>query len=274
VIFEDRYSTATEREIIMDKDVFDYIEEGDERPTNRSGMVWNVLTALVLLTAVVVGVIFVIVLINPNVGFNPFPPPEMPIRAAMDTPTPTPKSVLPPTWTPTASPIPVIPNTPVPTNTPLPTQEEPVEGEGDSESGSGGDVDVLGDMPVVLHDGSPQYIPATSFHPNSGCEWMGVAGQVIDVNGAPVQGLIVEVGGTLAGENIGNPTVLQATGLATAYGEAGFEVKLADEPIDSSGSIWIQVLDQAGLPLSEQISFFTFDDCDKNLIVIYFKQIR
>jgi hypothetical protein len=270
VIFDDHNSTATERENIMNKDVFDYIEEGeDERSQNRSGIVWNILTVLVLLTVVCAGVVFLVVLINPNVGINPFPPPIMPVRVALDTPTPTPKSVLPPTWTPTASPLPVDTSTPVPTSTPLATQEE----QGGSDSGSGG-VDILGDMPVVLHDGSPQYIPATSFHPNYGCNWMGVAGQVIDVNGAPVQGLIVEVGGTLGGKKIGSPTVLQATGLATAYGEAGFEVKLSDTPIESSGSVWIQVLDQAGLPLSERISFFTFDDCDKNLIIIYFKQIR
>lgn len=254
----------------MDKDVFDYIEEGEAAPS-RSGMVWNVLTVLVLLTAVLIGVIFLIVFVKPNIGVNPFPPPEMPVRIVLDTPTPTPKSVLPPTWTPTASPVPVETSTPVPTSTPLPTQEEVLENEGDEEDADEG---FTGDFPVVLHDGSPQYIPATSFHPDVGCNWMGVAGQVIDVNGAPVQGLIVEVGGSLDGENIGNPTVLQATGLATAYGEAGFEVKLADEPIESLGSVWIQVLDQAGLPLSERISFFTFDDCEKNLIIIYFKQIR
>ena len=259
----------------MERDVFDYIEEGDDgRPQNRSGMVWNILTVLVLLAAVVVGVVFLVVLINPTVGINPFPPPSMPVRVALDTPTPTPKSVLPPTWTPTASPLPVNTSTPVPTNTPLPTQDEQSGNQGESDSGSGGDVEILGDMPVALHDGSPQYIPVTSFHPDFGCDWMGVAGQVIDVNGAPVQGLIVEVGGKLGGKNIGNPTVLQATGLATAYGEGGFEVKLSDTPIDSSGSVWIQVLDQTGLPLSEQISFFTFEDCDKNLIIIYFKQIR
>jgi hypothetical protein len=257
----------------MDKDVFDYIEEGEAAPS-RSGVVWNVLTVLVLLTAVIVGVVFLIVFVKPNIGINPFPPPEIPVRIALDTPTPTPKSVLPPTWTPTASPVPLKTSTPVPTSTPLPTQEDAVvtQAEEDTESGDGGEID--GDFPVVLHDGSPQYIPATSFHPDVGCNWMGVAGQVIDVNGAPVQGLIVEVGGNLDGENIGNPTILQATGLATAYGEAGFEVKLADEPIESFGSVWIQVLDQAGLPISEKISFFTFDDCERNLIIIYFKQIR
>lgn len=254
----------------MQKDVFDYIEEeGEQKPPDRSALVWNILTILVLLTIVCVGLVFITVLINPQVGFNPFPPPTMPVRAALNTPTATPKSILPPTWTPTASLVPTMTNTPAPADTPLPTQEELVVVEDDPDNQV-----ILGDMPVVLHDGSPQYIPATSFHPDLGCNWMGVAGQVIDLNGSPVQGLIVEVGGTLGGERIGNPTILQATGLATAYGDAGYEVKLADEPVESNGSLWVQVLDQAGLPLSEKIYFYTFSDCDQNLIVIYFKQVR
>jgi hypothetical protein len=58
----------------MEKDVFDYIDEEDEtKPPDRSGMVWNILTILVLLTTVCVGILFVTVLINPSAGFNPFP---------------------------------------------------------------------------------------------------------------------------------------------------------------------------------------------------------
>jgi hypothetical protein len=64
------------------------------------------------------------------------------------------------------------------------------------------------------------------------------------------------------------------TGLATAFGPAGYEVKLADKPIDSNGTIWIRVIDQAGLPLSEKIPFYTYADCQQNLIIIYFQQIR
>jgi hypothetical protein len=254
----------------MEKDVFDYIDEETEtKPPDRSGMVWNILTILVLLTTVCVGILFITIFINPNAGFNPFPPPPIPERMELPTPTPTPKSVLPPTWTPVASLTPTQANTQTPVNTPIPTEEGQTGG-GEEE----GEQEILGDMPVVLHEGSPQYIPATSFHPDLGCNWMGVAGQVIDINGAPVQGLIIEVGGTLGGRNIGNPTILQATGLATAYGEAGYEVKLADQPVDTNGTLWIQVLDQAALPLSEKIYFYTFKDCQKNLVIIYFKQIR
>ncbi len=257
----------------MEKDVFDYVDDDEEEsePIDRSALVWNILTVVVLLTTVCVGVLFLLVFVNPNIGFNPFPPPTLPVITELDTPTPTPKDVLPPTWTPTVTPLPTATNTPEPTKTTAPTQENQAENNNPPE---GGNEQELGDMPVVLHEGSPQYIPATSFHPDLGCNWLGVAGQVIDINGAPVQGLIVELGGTLAGENIGSPTVLQATGLARAYGDAGYEMKLADGPINSSGSLWIQVLDQAGLPLSEKIYFYTFDDCQKNLIIIYFKQVQ
>jgi len=248
----------------MNKDVFDYIDD-EETPKkgNRITVIWNILTVLVLLTTVCVGVLFLVVFINPNMGFNPFPPPSLPVRIELDTPTPTVKSVLPPTWTPAAptdvppTKAPIILDTP----TPFPTQ---------SDDGDNGNID--GDMPVVLHDGSPQYISSGAWHP--GCDWMGVAGQVVDLEGASVVGLIIELGGMLDGKQIGNPTILTSTGLATGYGPGGYEIKLADEPIESTGSLWIQVLDQAGLPLSDKVYLDTFTDCEKNLIIVYFKQIR
>jgi hypothetical protein len=253
----------------MEKDVFDYIDEEDgSKAPDRSGLVWNLLTILVLLTTLVIAGLFIALFINPNMSINPFPPPTMPVRLALDTPTSTPVSVLPPTWTPAFNPTATQVNLPEPTQMPVPTEE--VQEDLEEEE----DLVVYGDMPVVLHDGSPEYIPSTSFHPGLGCDWMGVAGQVIDVDGAPVLGLIVEVGGLLDGKRIGEPTLLQATGLATAYGDAGYEIQLADEPIESNGSLWIQILDQAGLPLSEKVYFYTHKDCERNLIIIYFKQIR
>ncbi|MBU0511865.1 MAG: hypothetical protein KJ638_09230 [Chloroflexi bacterium] len=254
----------------MEKDVFDYIEEEEApKPVDRSGIVWNILTVLVLLAVLCVGLVFLTVFLNPYTGYNPFPPPTMPVRVELDTPTPTPHSVLPPTWT-------LVP-TIIPTNTSVPEEPEVADTPVPTVDDTGGETDndePVGGMPVVLHDGSPNYIPAMSFHPDLGCNWMGVAGQVLDVNGAHVQGLIIEVGGTLAGKNIGNPTILQATGLAVAYGDAGYEVKLADEPLESTHTLWIQVLDQAGLPLSDKIYFDTYQDCDRNLIIIYLKQVE
>jgi len=36
----------------------------------------------------------------------------------------------------------------------------------------------------------------------------------------------------------------------------------------------VQLLDQAGAPLSEKIYFETFEDCNRNLVFINFKQVR
>jgi hypothetical protein len=260
---------AKEREMKMQKDVFDYIDPDETGTPDRSGMIWNILTILVLIITLVIVALVLVIFINPSVGINPFPPPTLPVRVILDTPTPTPINVLPPTWTPRFDPSATPTLTPLPSMTPEVPEDDQEAIEEPEE-----DLTITGDMPVVLHEGSPQYIPSTSFHPDLGCNWLGVAGQVIDLNGAPVLGLIIEVGGLLNGKRIGNPTLLQATGLATAYGDAGYEVKLADEPIASNGTLWIQVLDQAGLPLSEKVDFATYEDCERNLVVIYFKQVQ
>jgi hypothetical protein len=256
----------------MDKDVFDYVDDNDRpRSRRRSGLVWNILTVLVLLAAVVIGIVFLGVFLNPNIVYNPFPPPTMPVRMEMPTLTPTPRSVLPPTWTPTVTQPPTITPTPEPTKPPTPTPEggaaQPEEGGGEE----GGALLPPGGMPFVIQDGSPQYIP-NIYHPDLGCYWMGVAGQVIGLNDAPITpGVLIKLGGVLSSELKDEVTI---SGFAKQYGEAGYEFKLADEPLASSQKLWLQLVDQADLPLSEKIYFDTFQDCQKNLIIIYFKQVK
>jgi hypothetical protein len=117
---------------------------------------------------------------------------------------------------------------------------------------------------------SPQYIQNV-FHPELGCSWMGVAGQALNMDGSPIVGLTVKLEGTLAGEVI---SLLSLTGVARQYGEGGYEFMLANEPIASSGTMSIQLLDQAGLPLSDRVFFDTFEDCNQNLILVNFQQVR
>ena len=106
-------------------------------------------------------------------------------------------------------------------------------------------------------------------HQDLGCNWMGVGGQVIDERGAPILGLVVHLSGTLAGRTI---DMLTLTGSAAqfGYGPSGYEFVLADEPVPSSSEMYIQLLDQSGAPLSDQILFNTFADCNRNLILISF----
>ena len=64
------------------------------------------------------------------------------------------------------------------------------------------------------------------------------------------------------------------TGLAPQYGQGGFEFTLANQLIATTGTLWIQLLDQQNLPLSERIYFDTYNDCEKNLVIIYFNQVH
>lgn len=100
---------------------------------------------------------------------------------------------------------------------------------------------------------------------------MGIGGQIFDNNGSPKQGMIIELGGTIQGLAV---TGLAVSGTAQSYGPAGYELPISDGPIASSKTLFVQVRDQAGVAVSEQIFFDTFDDCEQNLILINFNQTR
>lgn len=120
--------------------------------------------------------------------------------------------------------------------------------------------------------GSPSAIDGASFHPDVGCNWSGIAGQATSLNGESVRGLFVQLGGSMPGvESIDK---LAMTGLAPQYGQGGFEFTLADKLFASNGTLWIQLLDQQNLPLSDRVYFDTYEDCQKNLIIIYFDQVK
>lgn len=102
-------------------------------------------------------------------------------------------------------------------------------------------------------------------HPAFSCNWMGVAGQVFDIEGQPKTGYVVQVGGDLEGSNI---LLLAMTGGNTAVGVGGYEIVLTDHIVASDQKLWIQLFNLEGKSLSDKIRFDTYDDCDKNLIII------
>jgi hypothetical protein len=246
----------------MAKDVFDYYEEdNDKKPGDQGALIWNILTALVLVTAFCMAGVFLMIFINPQSGLNPFPPPTLPALASTSTPTPTLRSVLPPTWTYTPPPPPTETPIPEPTYTLTPAGPQPT---------ATNTRDPAEGMPFVMQDGNPQYIP-NIYHPDAGCNWLGIGGQVIGLDGSAVLYLSIKLGGSLNGQSIEMITI---SGTAPQYGQAGYEFKLADQPSDSAQNLYVQLLDQADLPLSDKYYFDTFNDCEKNLVLINFKQIR
>jgi hypothetical protein len=115
------------------------------------------------------------------------------------------------------------------------------------------------------------HVGSDTYHPDAGCNWMGVAGQAVDINNSPILYLTIHISGTVGGKFI---DYYSLTSTAPNYGQAGFEFMLADKAIASTNTLWIQLLDQQYLPLTEQVKLTTYADCSKNLIMIRFKKVR
>ncbi len=113
-------------------------------------------------------------------------------------------------------------------------------------------------------------ISGSTFPDHDECK-LWVAGQAYDLQGAPMQGITVMLGGGLAGEGLYQ---LSLTGTALQYGPAGYEFTIADAPKNSRQSVWVALYDQAMVPLSGKIYFDTTEDCSQNLILVNFRQIR
>jgi len=245
-------------------DAFDYADAQKAPSRSMSSLVWNILTVLVLLSAVCVGVVFLMVFMNPNSSLNPLRPIPIDTQVILPTFTITPRQ-LPPTWTPTAS------LTPAPTNTPRPTHTlVPSSTPFGAITNTPGPTNSPGPMSFELLPGDPQSISARVYHPGIGCNFMGISGQALDVRGNAVEGMVVQLGGTLEGRLF--ETQVTLTGLVVS-GDGRYEFTIADHPIASKQTLWVQLLDQSGLiAMSDKILFDTYDDCDRNLIIINFRQ--
>lgn len=225
-------------------------------------LILNLLTVLVLLATVGVGLLMAALYINPYLPINPYPPPTLPPTLGWPTATKTPEIRLPPTWTPTVT------LTPRPTNT-LPATETPSITP-TPEVGQG-----TTPTPVSYTYAADDEIAMPNGFVNAlGCGWMGVGGQVFQVVNStpvPVQGLTVRLGGTLADVP---KDVLTLTGSAQVLGPSGYVFDLADRPIASSNTLWLQLLDTAGRPVSDKVYIQTFDSCDLNFVLVNWRQVR
>jgi hypothetical protein len=230
--------------------------------------VWDILSIGVLLIIACLVVYFVMIFFNPTSPFNPFQPEQS--NAPVPTVTPI---QMQPTWTPT----PTVYFSP--TATFLPTITPPA-------TITPASLAPLTDTPVPTKTLTVTPTPKAPFSVSSvnaiesviiphlqtvGCNWQGVGGTVDDQNGSSIIGLVVRLGGSLNGKSIELTTV---SGVSEEYGKSGFEFVLGDTPVNSRDTIYVQLLDQAGLPLSEKVYINTFSDCEKNLILIRFKKNR
>ena len=118
--------------------------------------------------------------------------------------------------------------------------------------------------------GSPLYLPVeqATIVPGA-CRDQLLIGQVFNIQSKPQEGLTIVVEGELSSKAFKRSA---ETGNSPQYGPAGYEIKLANQPISSTNALYVQVRSADGAPLSPQVPFDTFESCDKNLIVINFIQ--
>ncbi len=241
-----------------------------ERSTAVPGghdLVWNVLTVLVWLGMTCAVMAFATIYANPAslpAPLRPFPPTLVSaIHIPTGTATPLPSSTqtpAKPTVTLTATPTPV---TPTPTITLTPTVTDTAT------PGPSPTPTIYSLYPFILR-GEIKNIAGTTFPDHDTCK-LWVAGQAYDLQGAPMQGITVMLGGYLDGKTLSQ---LSLTGTALQYGQAGYEFTIADQPVKTKQSVWVMLFDQAMVPLSAKIYFDTYEDCSQNLILINFRQIR
>ncbi len=237
---------------------YNYDDSAISKQSSRLEL-WDMLSILVLLTTAMIGVYFVLIYLFPTSALNPLPANPFDPNA-LPTPTITPIQ-LEPTWTltlisgtetatllptqtlePSVTPLSLV----TPSFTPEPTK-----------------------TPKRPFSATVTYIASSIIHPDLACNWQGVGGTVVDSNNADMSGMVIRIVGTYNGKSKSEPTV---SGVAPAYGKSGYEFFLGTVPISSRAELYIQILDQAGLPLSDNIYIDTFNDCSKNLALVRFKK--
>lgn len=229
-------------------------------------LAWNVMTVLVWLLIAFTVMAFATIYTNPSTALNPFRPADPPMVVAAvavvnSTPAPQQEAALvqpSPTATETSLP-------PTPTATAMPT-----EAPADFFTPGPSPTATVHSLFPFIQRGEMKVIDAATFPDHDTCR-LWVAGQAYDLQSAPMVGITVMLGGSLDYKSLYQ---LSLTGTALQYGQAGYEFTVSDAPKTSKQSIWVQLFDQAMIPLSNRVYFDTAEDCSRNLILINFRQVR
>lgn len=209
--------------------------------------------------------------IDPNADL-----PTMAAVAVLPSATPTPEGpVLQPTWTPlpdlptvtpipartlsptdTPSPIPTFPSkTPTPTHTATATFTPTATPTGPTPTPSA----TRSPYPFTKTDNSPFYLQ--NFANSAECRWLGIAGEVFDLNRNPVPAgsYVVHVWGSGIDSRL-------AVGSAPAYGPSGWEQFVLDSPAVRDYNVQLETPN--GTAVSQVYRVQTHGTCNENLLQI------
>ena len=125
-------------------------------------------------------------------------------------------------------------------------------------------------MPFVVK-GTPNGYPNSMLFPQYSCEeYLFIGGEILDLREAPILGLTVRLGGTYGGSLFDMTSV---SGDMSVYGESGFGFVIENQRIRESG-ITMQLFNENGEPLSALIYLSISGNCDSNLVIVNYKQVR
>lgn len=232
----------------------------------RSDVFWNFLTVCTILATIGLVGVLLMIYSNPFISINPFPPPTLPALAMLTTVTTTPM-ILPPTMTPTVA-LTDTPTAPTATETVLPMDTLATSAPATSAPAT---VATSSGLYTFALQAAPSAVSSGTFKPATGCSWQGIAGQIVDMQGRHLVNIGIQLKGTYNGKTLSTQSI---SGTHTEYGDSGYEFQLGTTPIASTGLLSIQLVDQSGLPLSDQFIFDTYAACDKNLVLINFRQVK
>jgi hypothetical protein len=169
-----------------------------------------------------------------------------PTRTRVPTAIPSQTSII-PTITATHTPTP----TPTQTGTPTPTGPTPTPSPTRSS------------FPFTKSDASPFYLQNSAN--SAGCDWMGVAGEVLDLNRNPVSvgSYQVHVWGSSIDERV-------VVGGAPAYSPSGWEQFLFNSPVSRDYNVQLET--SSGTAVSQVYSFTSRASCSQNLVRLDFLQ--
>lgn len=118
----------------------------------------------------------------------------------------------------------------------------------------------------LLQSGTPAAIP-NFLQPDQGCAWAGIGGQVFDLAGEPVSGMLVKVSGAYQGRTVSKVAV---TGASQGFGPGGYDIYLGSLP--QATTLTLQLVDVTGAARSDAYRLATYADCQHNLLVVNLRE--
>ena len=120
-------------------------------------------------------------------------------------------------------------------------------------------------MPFTLAEPGVLYVPNAN---GRGCNWASIAGTVTGLQGEGLNDYMIQI---IDAQEPDRLNVRAYSGAAATFGEGGFELYLGGSPRE--GQYIVRLLNQTGVPLSDEFLIFSRNVCAENVAIVNFVQI-